>query len=49
MDYFSASDVLNLNEIGFKIAFGVADFRTGEVLDDPDWVRWEVIMQVGFN
>jgi hypothetical protein len=33
-----------LNDIGFKIAFGVNDYGTGQALDDPNYVRWIVKM-----
>ncbi len=42
-------DELNLTEIGFKIAFGVVDFKTWEVKDDPNFVRWTVKMREGYN
>lgn len=46
---FDASDVIDLNEIGFKMAFGVGDFLTGESLDDPDHVNWEVKLITGLK
>lgn len=46
---FDPTDEINLKGIGFNIAFGVGDFRSGEVLDSPDWVRWEVKLIYGLN
>jgi hypothetical protein len=46
---FDASDVVNLHENGFKIAFGVGDFLTGVSLDDPNFVNWEVKLITGLK
>lgn len=46
---FNAQDVLHLNDIGFKIAFGVSDFLTNEILDDPNHVEWQVKLITGLN
>lgn len=46
---YDASDVVDLNAIGFKIAFGVGDFLTGESLDDPNFVNWEVKLIEGLK
>jgi hypothetical protein len=40
---------LNLTDIGFKIAFGVVDYKTWEVRDDLNFVRWVVKMREGYN
>jgi hypothetical protein len=48
-NYFGVKEELNLTEIGFKIAFGVVDFKTWEVRDDPNFVRWIVKMREGHN
>jgi hypothetical protein len=40
---------LNLTDIGFKIAFGVVDYKTWEIKDDPNFVRWIVKMREGLN
>ena len=49
LDAFSASDTLDLREVGFMIAFGVADFWTGESLHDSKYVQWNVQIQTGLN
>jgi hypothetical protein len=46
VDSYSASDEVNLNEIGFKLAFGVIEFYTGKPLNDPDYVEWVVSREV---
>ncbi len=39
-NYFERSYEVDLNEIGFNLAFGVNDFATGKPLDDPNYVEW---------
>lgn len=48
-DAHDASFKYNLSNHGFKIAFGVNDFRTFESLDDPGYVDWIVKLTVGLN
>lgn len=36
-----------MDSLGFKIAFGMADFWTEEGLDDPDYIRWVVQLATG--
>lgn len=48
-NYFERSYEVNLNEIGFKLAFGVNDFATGKPLDDPNFVYWTVGLSTWVN
>lgn len=43
-DAFDSVDFIELQQIGFKIAFTVMDFKTKEILDDPSYVQWNVYM-----
>ena len=43
--FYSAKDEIDLNEAGFKIAFGVLNYDTNARLDDPDFVRFQVFME----
>jgi hypothetical protein len=42
LNNYDESDVINLNEVGFKMAFGVIDYDTGEVLSDSDYIEWRI-------
>jgi hypothetical protein len=42
LNEFDASDVIDLDQIGFKMAFGVIDYGTGEVISDSDYIYWRV-------
>ena len=42
---FGARDEIDLRELGFKIAFGVIDFRTGKPLRDETRMQWQVNMR----
>jgi hypothetical protein len=35
--------------MGFKIAFGVREYKTGIALDDPNFVQWEVYLTTSFD
>ncbi len=37
-DVYDSKSPLNLNEINFKIAFGVIDYKNFETKSDPDYV-----------
>lgn len=39
---YESSVVVDLNLIDFKIAFGVEDYNTATILDDPNFVEWHV-------
>ena len=39
-DAFDNSDILNLNEQNFRIAFAVEGFRTKDLKVDPKYVKW---------
>ena len=41
-NFFEPSYEFKLEENGFKIAFGVNDYRTGQPYDDPNFVTWTV-------
>ena len=43
-NYYDKDYQVSLKELGFKIAFGVNDYKTGEPLDDPNYVKWIVRM-----
>ena len=38
-----------MNEINFKIAFGVIDYKTFETKMDPNFVKWNVKIREGTN
>lgn len=38
-----------MGEAGLKIAFGVIDWDSGMVLEDPDYVEWEVSVETRKN
>ena len=46
---YDASHQFDLTENGFKIAFGVNNFRTAAPLDDPNIVSWYVRLVYGLN
>ena len=35
--------------MGFRIAFGVREYKTGIALDDPNFVQWEVYLTTSFD
>jgi hypothetical protein len=41
---YTATDTFDLNQNGFKVAFGAIDYLTGEVLKDPQRVEWVVTL-----
>ena len=43
---YTADELLNLNENGFKLAFGVMDYKTGLDLGDPLKTQWELSLKV---
>ena len=43
-NYYDKNYQVNLKDLGFKIAFGVNDYKTGEPYDDPNYVKWVVRM-----
>jgi hypothetical protein len=43
---YSADEFFNLNENGFKLAFGVVNFWDNENLGDLKKVQWEVDLRV---
>jgi hypothetical protein len=47
--HFTYEDDINLNQLGFKIAFAMADYKTMLALDDPDMVKIEVYIDTRKN
>ena len=41
-DYFSKDKIVNLTDIGFKIAWSAMDYKHGFHLDNPEYVEWVV-------
>ena len=41
---FDKDYTVTLNDIDFKIAFGVNDYKNGKPYDDPNYVKWVVHM-----
>ena len=41
-NYYENIDSVDLQEIGFKFAFTVENYMTGERRDDPRYVKWIV-------
>ncbi len=39
-NHYHADELLDLNELGFKIAFGLYDYWTYKDIDDPNYIRW---------
>lgn len=48
-DFYDASHKYDLTKNGFKLAFGVNEFRTSMPLDDPNHVQWLVKLTHGLN
>ena len=48
-DAFSADEGVNLNEAGFKIAFGVFDYDTKQILNDPEFVQFDFYLETRKN
>jgi hypothetical protein len=44
-DAYSAQEFIDLDTLGFKVAFTVVDYYNLEVLDDPTKVEWVVLLQ----
>jgi hypothetical protein len=44
-DHFSNKDLIDLDEAGFKIAFGVMDYDNGTRIDNTDFVKWNVYLE----
>lgn len=40
LDQYKSSEMLQLNKIGFKMAFGVYEYKTREPLNDPSVFDW---------
>jgi hypothetical protein len=45
-NFFTNKDEISLNQEGFKIAFGVMDYSKNVRLSDPDFVRFQVFLEV---
>jgi hypothetical protein len=43
---YGINDVMDLNKAGFKMAFGVIDYDTGDVLRDLNYIEWKVFAEV---
>lgn len=41
-NFYDKDYTVNLSEIGFKLAFGVNDYKDGKPYDDPNYVKWTV-------
>ena len=41
---FGPDRLVDLNKNGFKIAFGVQDYNSGESMDDIGFVKWSVTL-----
>jgi hypothetical protein len=39
---FTASDVLDLKQVGFKVAFGAVDYKTNQILQNHTKIEWFV-------
>lgn len=44
-NYHSSEDFISFKDSGFKIAFGVVDFDTTEVLNDRAHIEWVVAIE----
>ena len=42
---YTSADSLDLDELGFKIAFTAVDYYSLDVLNDPSMVEWVVVLQ----
>ena len=49
MNDFTNKDEVSLTETGFKIAFGVMDYDVAARATDPDFVRYQVFLEVRRN
>jgi hypothetical protein len=49
MNHYTYEDEINLNQLGFKMAFAMADYKTMLALDDPDMVKIEVYLDTRKN
>ena len=43
-DVFDFNEITNLNEVGFRVAFSVRNFRSKELKDDLRYVKYLVRM-----
>lgn len=48
-NYFKADEELNLSDLGFKIAFGVMNYKDRIPLLDPEIMEWNVFLEVRAN
>lgn len=44
LDHYKADELLTLNDIGFKLAFGMYESKSGVNLCDPDLFEWQVFL-----
>ena len=44
-DVFTQNDLFDLNDAGFKLAFGVMNYDSREVLSDDSRVQWNVFLE----
>ena len=49
MNHYTYEDEINLNQLGFKMAFAMADYKTMLELNDPDMVKIEVYLETRKN
>lgn len=40
LDFYENTDSVDLQEVGFKFAFTAENYMTGEMRDDPRYVKW---------
>lgn len=45
VNHFDSKHEVDLNQLGFKLAFGVVDYRTGSPLQDESFVRFNVFLE----
>lgn len=49
MNYFNARDFVDLDSLGFQLAFGVMDYENRSILDSAEYVEWHVYLETRKN
>lgn len=49
LDHYKSDEYLSLNQAGFKMAFGLYDYRNETMLNDPSMFEWQVFLSTYKN
>ena len=48
-NFYSSKDEINLDEVGFKLAFGVMDYSDRSIANNDSFVEWNIYLETRLN